>query len=199
LDPAVTVEITDYVSHGVSIQGEVRMPGIYPIMGLRRLSDLLTASGGPTELSDGNAEIRHGAGGETVHILLKKDADQAVVVPGDIITLERAPLVYILGNVRRAGGFPLARRTTLAEGLALAQGFSASAKDKKAYLFRDQGDGQRAVVEVNLHNILRGKHPDMDMKPNDVLFVPNSAMADFAKAASAVLPSLAVAEVYTHP
>lgn len=199
LDPNVTVEITDYISHGVSIEGEVRTPGIYPIMGQRRLSDLLTASGGPTELSDGNAEIRHGAGGETQHILLKKDADQAIVVPGDTITVERAPLVYILGNVRRAGGFPLARRTTLAQGLALAQGFSASAKDRKVYLFRDQADGQRVVLEVNLHAILRGKHPDMDMKPNDVLFVPNSAAADLAKAASAVLPGLATAEIYTHP
>jgi polysaccharide export outer membrane protein len=199
LNPAVTVEITDYISHGVSIEGEVRTPGIYPIMGQRRLSDLLTASGGPTELSDGTAEVRHGAGGETAHILLKKDAENTTVVPGDTITLDRAPLVYILGNVRRSGGFPLARRTTLAQGLALAQGFSASARDRKAYLFRDQGDGQRMVVEVNLHDIMRGKRPDMDMKPNDVLFVPNSALADVAKAAAAILPTLAVAEVYTHP
>jgi len=198
LNPDVTVEITDYISHGVSIQGEVRTPGIYPIIGERRLSDLLTASGGPTELSDGNAAIRHGAGGETEHILLKKDAENTTIVPGDTITLDRAPLVYILGNVRRAGGFPLARRTTLAQGLALAQGFSASAKDRKAYLFRDQGDGQRAIVEVNLHDILRGKRPDLDMKPNDVLFVPNSALADVAKAASTALPSLGVAEIYTH-
>jgi polysaccharide export outer membrane protein len=199
LHPQVTVEITDFISHGVSMQGEVRTPGIYPIIGQRRLSDLLTASGGPTELSDGEAEVRHGAGGETEHIELKKDAENFTIIPGDTITLERAPLVYILGNVRRAGGFPLARRTSLAQGLALAQGFSASAKDKKAYLFRDQGDGKRVVVQVNLHDILRGKRADMDMKPNDVLFVPNSSLADVAKAASTALPGLGVAEIYTHP
>ncbi len=199
LDPRVTVEITDYISHGVSIEGEVRTPGIYPIVGPRRLSDLLTASGGPTELSDGNAEVRHALGGVTERILLRKDAENCTVVPGDIITLDRAPLVYILGNVRRAGGFPLARRTTLSEGLALAQGFSASAKDKRAYLFRDKGDGEREVVEVNLHDILRGKRPDMDMRANDVLFVPNSSLADVAKAAATALPGLGVAEIYTHP
>ncbi len=199
LNPEVTVEITDYISHGVSIEGEVRMPGIYPIMGQRRLSDLLTAGGGPTELSDGTAEIRHGDGGEAVHILLNKDAKNTTIVPGDAIMLSRAPLVYILGNVRRAGGFPLARRTTLAQGLALAQGFTASAKDKKAFLFREQSDGQRVVVEINLHEILRGKRPDMDMRPNDVLFVPNSALADVAKAASAALPSIGIAEIYSHP
>jgi polysaccharide export outer membrane protein len=199
LDPQVTVEITDYISHGVSIQGEVRMPGIYPIVGPRRLSDLLTASGGPTELSDDKAEVRHGAGGDVVHVQIKKEAEDVTIVPGDTITLDRAPLVYILGNVRRSGGFPLARRTTLAEGVALAQGFSPSAKDKKAYLFRDQGDGKRVVMEVNLHEILRGKRADIDMKPNDVLFIPNSSLADIAKAASTALPSLGVAEIYTHP
>lgn len=199
LNPLVTVEITDFISHGVSIEGEVRNPGIYPVIGQRRLSDLLTAGGGPTELSEGSAEIRHASNGTTEHILLSKDADNCVIVPGDIIVLDRAPLVYIMGNVRRAGGFPLVRNTTLAEGLALAQGFTASAKDKKAYLFRDQGDGKRAVIEVNLHEILRGKRADIGMKPNDVLFVPNSSLADVTKAAAAALPSLGVAAIYTHP
>ena len=199
LNPLVTVEITDYISHGVSIEGEVRNPGIYPIIGQRRLSDLLTAGGGPTELSDDTAEIRHAANGTTEHVVLSKDAGACIIVPGDRVMLDRAPLVYILGNVRRAGGFPLVRRTTLSEGVALAQGFTVSAKDKKVFLFRDQGEGKRVVVEVNLHAILRGKQPDMDMKPNDVLFVPNSTLSDIAKAASAALPSLGIAEVYTHP
>lgn len=199
VNPLVTVEITDYISHGVSMEGEVRNPGIYPIIGQRRLSDLLTAGGGPTELSDDTAEIRHAANGTTEHVVLSKDAGTVVIVPGDRIMLDRAPLVYVLGNVRRAGGFPLVRRTTLSEGVALAQGFTVSAKDKKVFLFRDQGEGKRIVVEVNLHAILRGKQPDMDMRPNDVLFVPNSTISDIAKAASATLPSLAVAEIYTHP
>jgi polysaccharide export outer membrane protein len=199
LNPLVTVEITDYISHGVSIEGEVRNPGIYPIIGQRRLSDLLTAGGGPTELSEGTAEVRHAATGSTDHILLAKDAENCIIVPGDTIVLDRAPLVYIMGNVRRAGGFPLVRNTTLTEGLALAQGFTVSAKDKKAYLFRDQGDGKRTVLEVNLHQILRGQRADIDMKPNDVLFVPNSSVADVTKAAAAALPSLGVAAIYTHP
>jgi protein involved in polysaccharide export with SLBB domain len=49
LNPDVTVEITDYISHGVSIR-RVRTPGIYPIIALRRLSHLLTSSGVLIEL-----------------------------------------------------------------------------------------------------------------------------------------------------
>ncbi|KAA6455600.1 hypothetical protein DYQ86_27500 [Acidobacteria bacterium AB60] len=198
LHPLVTVEITDYVSHGVSIEGEVRNPGIYPVIGQRRLSDLLTASGGPTELSEGTAEVRHAADGTTERVLISKDADKSLIVPGDIVVLDRAPLVYILGNVRRAGGFPLVRRTSLSEGLALAQGFTPSAKATRAFLFRDRGDGNRVAIEVNLRGILRGKVADLDMKANDVLFVPNSSLADVAKAAAAALPSLGIAEIYTH-
>jgi polysaccharide biosynthesis/export protein len=199
LHPVVGVAITDYVSHGVSIGGEVRSPGIYPIMGKRRLSDLLTVGGGPTELSDGTADIRHASSGETEHLVIATAAESYTVIPGDSVTLPRASLVYIVGNVRRSGGFPLAHRTTVSQGIALAEGFSPSAKDKKSYLFRDSGNGTRVAMMVNLHDILRGKSPDLEMKPNDVLFVPNSGVADVAKALAALLPSVGTAEVYTHP
>jgi polysaccharide export outer membrane protein len=199
LHPVVGVAITDYVSHGVAIGGEVRSPGIYPILGKRRLSDLLTVGGGPTELSDGTADIRHASNGETDHVALATSAETYTVIPGDSITLTRAALVYIVGNVRRSGGFPLAHPTTLSQGIALAQGFSPSAKDKNAYLFRDAHDGTRVAMRINLHDILRGKAADIQMKANDVLFVPNSGVADVAKALANLVPSVATAEVYTHP
>lgn len=199
LHPKVTVSITDYISHGVSIQGEVRTPGIYPILGKRRLADLLTAAGGPTELSDGIADVLHPSSSAPDRIVLKQSASTYTIVPGDTITLERAPLVYILGNVRRAGGFPLAQATTITQGLALAQGLSPSAKDKQAYLFRDAADGKRVVAVINLHKILRGKIADMELKPNDILFVPNSSMADVVKATASALPGIGTAIIYTHP
>jgi len=199
LDPKVTVSIADYISHGVSIQGEIRTPGIYPILGKRRLADLLTAAGGPTELSDGAAEILHPSSTAPDHIDLKASADTYTIVPGDTITLERAPLVYIVGNVRRAGGFPLARATTISQGLALAQGLSPSAKDKQVYLFRDGDNGRRVVTVLNLHKILRGKLADVPLKPNDIVFIPNSSVADVIKATAAALPGIGTAIIYTRP
>lgn len=199
LNPKVTVSIADYISHGVSIKGEIRTPGIYPILGKRRLADLLTAAGGPTELSDGIADILHSSSPVPEHIDLKTSADSYSIVPGDTITLERAPLVYILGNVRRPGGFPLARATTISQGLALAQGFSPSAKDKQVYLFRDTENGTRVVSVINLHKVLRGQLSDMSLKPNDILFVPNSNVADVVKATAAALPGLGTALIYAHP
>ncbi len=199
LDPKVTVSIADYISHGVSIQGEIRTPGIYPILGKRRLADLLTAAGGPTELSDGAADILHPSSPAPDHVDLKASADTYTIVPGDTITLERAPLVYIMGNVRRAGGFPLARATTISQGLALAQGLSPSAKDKQVYLFRDEANGKRVVSVLNLHKILRGKLADVPLKPNDIVFIPNSSVADVVKATAAALPGIGTAIIYTHP
>ncbi|MDE3187665.1 MAG: SLBB domain-containing protein [Acidobacteriota bacterium] len=199
LDPKVTVSIADYISHGVSIQGEIRTPGIYPVLGKRRLADLLTAAGGPTELSDGIADILHPSSPTPDHIDLKSSADTYAIVPGDTITLERAPLVYIVGNVRRAGGFPLARATTISQGLALAQGLSPSAKDKQVYLFRDADNGKRVVSVLNLHKILRGKLADVPLKPNDIVFIPNSSVADVVKATAAALPGIGTAIIYARP
>ncbi len=199
LHPKITVSIVDYISHGVSIEGEVRTPGIYPILGPRHLSDLLTSAGGPTELSDGVAEVLHAAASVPDRVDLNKSAATYKIIPGDTITLERAPLVYILGNVRRAGGFPLARATTITQGLALAQGFSPSAKDKQVYLFRDDANGKRVVAVINLHKILRGKMADMELQPNDIVFIPNSNVADVTKAVATALPGLGTALIYAHP
>ena len=199
LAPQITVQIVDFISHGVALNGEVRSPGIYPILGGRRLSDLLVAAGGVTELSDGRLEILHPGNPVPQSVFLPKDGDSVMVVPGDVVSVERAPLVYILGNVRRPGGFPLARPTSLIQALALANGFAPSAVDKHAVLFRDSEGGTRIVEDLNLHDILRGKRSDIALRGGDILFVPNSAIKDIAKAAAAVLPGVASAAIYQVP
>jgi len=197
VEPKVNVEITDYISHGAALQGEVRNPGIYPILGQRRLSDLLAAAGGRTEMSTGVAYVRHPSSPEPERIVLDKVENSYIIVPGDTVTLQRAPLVYILGNVRHAGGFPLVQPTSVSQGLSLAQGLAPSAKDKKCYLFRARGDGTRVVIDVNVNAILRGKQADMALLPDDVLFIPNSAIADVGKAIAAAAPSLGYAFIVT--
>jgi protein involved in polysaccharide export with SLBB domain len=47
-NPLVAVNFKDFSSSGVSVLGEIARPGIYPIMGARRLFDVVSAAGGMT-------------------------------------------------------------------------------------------------------------------------------------------------------
>ena len=46
LDPHVTVLIVEYQSQGVTVTGEVRTPGVYPLLGNRTVMDMIAMAGG---------------------------------------------------------------------------------------------------------------------------------------------------------
>jgi polysaccharide export outer membrane protein len=48
-NPHVTIFVNEYASQGVTLLGEVGKPGIYPVLGDRRLFDLFSAAGGLTD------------------------------------------------------------------------------------------------------------------------------------------------------
>src|SRR5467141_5433212 len=47
-DPHVTVFEKEYATQGISVLGEVQKPGIYPLLGERKLYDAISAAGGTT-------------------------------------------------------------------------------------------------------------------------------------------------------
>src|SRR4029077_5421529 len=44
-DPHVTVFVKEYATQGISVLGEVQRPGIYPLLGERKLYDAISAAG----------------------------------------------------------------------------------------------------------------------------------------------------------
>jgi polysaccharide biosynthesis/export protein len=103
------------------------------------------------------------------------------IYPGDKVTVEQAPIVYVVGAVNRAGGFPMTgdrRDMTVLKVLALAESLRPTAQRKKAYLIREdpEAPGHREQIPINLAKIMNGKAPDVKMAANDVLFVPDSTV-----------------------
>ncbi len=98
---------------------------------------------------------------------------------GDIVTVPRGGIVYVVGAVVHAGGFVLQNNTdklTTLEALALAQGMTPTAKASQALIVRrDPVTGKTQDIPVNLKKILERKGEDMTLAANDVLFVPDSA------------------------
>ena len=121
---------------------------------------------------------------ETVRINLKnllESGDERfniTVYPGDIVKVTRAGIVYVVGEVKKPGGFVLKthEQMSVLKAIALAEGLtSTSAKGRTRIIRTDENTGQKTEVPVDLDKILAGKTPDPPLNSADIVFVPNSA------------------------
>src|ERR1700722_591474 len=121
---------------------------------------------------------------DTVKINLKdllESGDQRYnvpVYPGDIVKVTRGGIVYVIGEVKKPGGFVLKsdQNMSVLKAIALAEGLtSTSAKSRTKIIRTDEHSGQRVEVPIDLGKVLAGKAPDTPLKPADIVFVPNSS------------------------
>lgn len=113
------------------------------------------------------------------------------VYPGDVVKVPPAGIVYVVGQVKKPGGFLLKTNQGLSvlQALALAEGTTSTSAEKKAKIIRTEGqNGKREEIPINLKRILAGKAPDLVLQAKDILFVPNSAgKAAFYRGAEAAV------------
>lgn len=198
-EPQVTVTVSEYRSQPVSVLGAVNSPGVYNLTGRNTLVQVLSKAGGLRNDAGNTINItRRGAWGtiplssaksdpsgefSTAEVNLKSlleaknPRDDISIEPTDVISVPRADLVYIVGAVRRPGGFVLNEREdmTVLQALSMAEGLEKTSAAKRAKIIRRGMTTARAEIPVNLVSILSGKSPDVPMLANDILFIPNSA------------------------
>lgn len=100
-----------------------------------------------------------------------------VLQAGDVVTVPHAGVVYILGAVNRPGGIVLSNdrtQLTTLKILALAGGFTRTAKTDHAVIIRKDNQGQNHEVALDLKKILHRQAEDLQLQPSDILYVPES-------------------------
>jgi polysaccharide export outer membrane protein len=100
-----------------------------------------------------------------------------VLEAGDVVTVPHAGIVYVLGAVTRPGGFVLQNdreQLNTLKILALAGGFTRTAKSERAVIIRKDAQGQQHVVQLDLKKILHRQAEDVQLQPSDILYVPDS-------------------------
>ena len=112
-----------------------------------------------------------------------------VLLPGDVVTVPHAGIVYVLGAVSRPGGYTVsndrAQLTTL-KLLSLAGGLNGTAKSDHAYIVRKDVGGKQSQVEVDLKKVMKFETEDIQLRPSDVLYVPTSAAKVALKTAATI-------------
>ena len=81
--------------------------------------------------------------------------------------------ISILGDVTKPGAYDYTPRATLMRLISRAGGFAPTANKKKIKIVR-MVKGEKEVVVVNGSNIINGEEDDPDIKPGDIVFVPES-------------------------
>jgi polysaccharide export outer membrane protein len=183
--PEVTVFVAEFTRRTITITGEVRLPGVYPIVAPRTLTDTLAMAGGLNDAASRTVSIVHAADPKhIIHVTLNVGAQtlesieegRMEILPGDAIFVARSGVIYLVGELTRPGGFQVEHnnRLTLLEAVALAGGLTRTAKGSQTRLIRRSPTG-REELTVNLDKVLYGGGPDMLLTDGDILFVPTSA------------------------
>ena len=105
------------------------------------------------------------------------DADPALnlkLTGGEEIRVPEVGKIYIMGNVKKSGAFPVQDGcdTTVLQMLALAEGLSPFA-GKQAFIYRREGAGSKNEIAVPLDKIMKRKAPDVPLTANDILYIPD--------------------------
>ncbi|MCU1301685.1 MAG: hypothetical protein JWQ87_1969 [Candidatus Sulfotelmatobacter sp.] len=181
-NPHVTIFLDESASQGVTVLGDVARPGIYPALGERRLYDLISAAGGFTVSAGRKVSIvrQHNPSAPiTVNLprnLADDMQDNIQIQPGDTITVPRAPIIYVVGDVGRPTGLLVDNGSlTVLQALALAGGTNHTAKMSGTRIIR-KGPTGMTETRVPLKKMLEAKAPDVTLQADDILFVPLSGV-----------------------
>jgi len=186
-NPQVTVFIEEYRSRIVSILGAVNEPGDYKLLGRQTLLQMISQAGGLTE--DAGKEInvirkKEDGVNASLKVPLEDLMEQGdvelnmVLKPGDIINIpiDKIVRVYVFGQVRNPGALEVKKSNipTLLRAVAQAGGFSERANKGKVSIKRLNDQDKEVQIIVNAKAIIKGKKKDIQLKENDVVYVPES-------------------------
>jgi polysaccharide export outer membrane protein len=179
-DPQVTLQLTEGPTANVTLLGELH--AIVPIIGSRRLLDVLAAGGGLPPTASHVITIRRPGVAQPIVVdlgadLLHSELGNIPVFPGDTVLVSPVGIVYMVGSFKRTGTLPLTahKPLTLIQATALSDGFLFDAKYDDTRIIRTLGD-KRTVMKVNVRDVLYGKAPDPILQPDDIVFLPSSAL-----------------------
>lgn len=175
--PQVTLILLQVKGNQASVLGQVNRPGRYPVETTdMRMTDLLANAGGVATTGGDIVVLSGTRAGKPFRMEIdlpgvfgpNTDAGRAsdvVIQNGDVLWVDRAPLVYIYGEVQRPGPMRLERGMTLMQALAAGGGLNQRGTERGIRVHRKAADGKVQVVQPGM---------DDSLKDGDVVYVKES-------------------------
>ena len=149
VNPEVTVSLMQVNSRQVSVLGNVNKPGRYPLdSSTGKLTDLLALAGGIAPTGSDQVTIVSTRDGKTTKTEIDLPgmiragdlARNVEVLPGDTIFVNRAPMVYIYGEVQKAGAYRVEPHMTVMQALAMGGGLTPRGTERGIRIHRRSGE-----------------------------------------------------------
>jgi polysaccharide export outer membrane protein len=182
VDPQVSIELKESARSWVTVMGEVRNPGRYPLKRDMKIIDLMAAAGGITKDAGSRISIvRHPEeGGQTQTLQIDRDQllgdvsgeSNLVLSRNDVVTIGGKDYYYIRGEISRPGPYFLESGMTVLKAISVASGLTPFANRRNVSVLRSGKDGVQDKIVVNIKQIEDGKAPDIPLKPEDTIIVP---------------------------
>ena len=172
--PQVSINVLAARGNQVSVLGQVGRPGRYPLeTGEVRLTDIVATAGGVAAGASDIIVVVGARNGQpyraeidlpTVFSPNRRSAD-ILLQNGDVVWVERAPTIYMYGEVQRPGAMRLERNMTVMQALASAGGLTQRGTARGLRVSRKDTNGITREVEPTMTDTLR---------PDDIVFVRES-------------------------
>lgn len=162
LGPEDVLEITVWKNADLSKLVQVRPDGR---VSLPLIGDVPAVNRTTTELTDDIANrLKAFMENPTVSIVVKEVNSYSI---------------YVLGEVKNPGKYPLKTKTTLLQAITLASGFTETAARNKIVIFRFSTDGEALTkIKASYDDIVLrdGSNQNIVLKPGDQIVVPSESM-----------------------
>lgn len=206
-DPHVGVFIKEYRSQRISVIGAVEKPGVFDITGQKTILDMLGMAGGLKGGSENEAGqllfLIRPPKPEDDPSKEKKDSEELIpktfvidleellvkgdltlnlpLIDGDVINIPTSGKIFVGGEVKNPGGFPLrGKKMNVSQAIVMAGGLKTEASGSVTKIFRYSEKGnEKEVLSVDVYAIQKGKGEDLFLKENDIIIVPKSGVKSF--------------------
>jgi len=202
-NPNVSVFIKEYRSQRISVMGAVEKSGVFDVTGQKTVLDILAMAGGLKGDAGPLLFLIRPASPQEELVKEKKDLDEPPpktfmidleellvkgdislnlpLIHGDVINIPVSGKIFVGGEVRSPGGFPLGgKKVTVGQAITLAGGLSPKAAGSETKIFRYSEKGtEREMLSINVYAIQKGESEDLYLKENDIIMVHKSGTKAF--------------------
>jgi polysaccharide export outer membrane protein len=185
-NPHVTIFLKEQFGGKITVLGAVEKSGSYDYPARQSLLDVLALAGGLSDKAGRMVQLRRKVENQDRPETFLIDLEQLIeegraelnltVLPGDVIFVPEAGMVYVDGAVRKPGAYPIKKEMTVQEAIVQAGGLSKTADEGDIKLVRYREDGSREVVKLSLQAMRQGKASQVTVRDRDVVFVETSTL-----------------------
>lgn len=163
VDPQVTVTLETFRSQQISVLGEVKTPGRYPIQSRTSILDLLAEAGGVTELgADVIYLLRPDADGQVKRLPIdlkglasgQGEMPNVLMQTGDSIFVPKADQFYVYGEVANPNMYRLEAGMTVVQAISRSGGITPRGSESRIEIKRRMPDGNYKTLDASLADVV---------------------------------------------